>query len=219
MRCAAPSASATSRSPICRCRGRPRSGISAIRSTFVGSDGGGGVGGGPGISVGAALALKGSGRLPIGICGDGDFLMSVDLALDRGALPHSPPDRRRQQSLVLQRRGAPGADGDHAQPSRSTTNGSARRCSIPEIDLAALARAQGARGFGPITRADATCRRRSPRRSPRWMPAKSPWSTCASSPATAPATPAAPWRARAGRAVAPTRPHFRSLTSPRGRGA
>jgi hypothetical protein len=32
---------------------------------FLGSDGGGGVGGGPGISVGAALALKGSGRLPI----------------------------------------------------------------------------------------------------------------------------------------------------------
>ena len=44
---------------------------------YVGSDGGGGVGGGPGISVGAALALKGSGRLPIAICGDGDFLMGV----------------------------------------------------------------------------------------------------------------------------------------------
>ncbi len=44
---------------------------------YVGSDGGGGVGGGPGISVGAALALKGSGRLPVAICGDGDFLMGV----------------------------------------------------------------------------------------------------------------------------------------------
>src|ERR1051326_9060750 len=44
---------------------------------YVGSDGGGGVGGGPGISVVAALALKGSGRLPIAICGDGDFLMGV----------------------------------------------------------------------------------------------------------------------------------------------
>ena len=40
---------------------------------YIGSEGGGGVGGGPGISVGAALALKGSGRLPIAICGDGDF--------------------------------------------------------------------------------------------------------------------------------------------------
>src|SRR5271154_4067784 len=44
---------------------------------YIGSDGGGGVGGGPGISIGAALALKGSGRLPVAICGDGDFLMGV----------------------------------------------------------------------------------------------------------------------------------------------
>src|SRR5260370_41184559 len=42
---------------------------------FLGSEGGGGVGGGPGNSVGAALALKGSGRLPIAVCGDGDFMM------------------------------------------------------------------------------------------------------------------------------------------------
>src|SRR6516225_1514369 len=44
---------------------------------YLGSEGGGGVGGGPGNSVGAALALKGSGRLPIAICGDGDFFMGV----------------------------------------------------------------------------------------------------------------------------------------------
>ena len=42
---------------------------------YIGSDGGGGVGGGPGISVGAALALKGTGRMPIAVCGDGDFMM------------------------------------------------------------------------------------------------------------------------------------------------
>ena len=42
---------------------------------YLGSDGGGGVGGGPGISVGAALALKGSGRFPVAVCGDGDFMM------------------------------------------------------------------------------------------------------------------------------------------------
>jgi len=33
------------------------------------------VGAGPGITVGAALALKDSGRLPVAIMGDGDFLM------------------------------------------------------------------------------------------------------------------------------------------------
>src|SRR5262252_413200 len=44
---------------------------------YIGSEGGGGVGGGPGISVGAAVPLKGSGRLPIAICGDGDFCMGA----------------------------------------------------------------------------------------------------------------------------------------------
>mgnify|MGYP003338150905 CR=1 FL=1 len=41
---------------------------------YLGADGGGGVGAGPGLTVGAALALQGSGRLAVGLCGDGDFL-------------------------------------------------------------------------------------------------------------------------------------------------
>src|SRR5207249_11878217 len=44
---------------------------------YLGGNGGGGVGAGPGITVGAALALKGSGRVPIGLVGDGDYLMGV----------------------------------------------------------------------------------------------------------------------------------------------
>jgi thiamine pyrophosphate-dependent acetolactate synthase large subunit-like protein len=44
---------------------------------YIGSDGGGGIGGGPGIAVGAALALRGTGRLPVAVCGDGDFLMGA----------------------------------------------------------------------------------------------------------------------------------------------
>jgi thiamine pyrophosphate-dependent acetolactate synthase large subunit-like protein len=44
---------------------------------YLGADGGGGVGAGPGLTVGAALALKGSGRIPVAILGDGDFLMGV----------------------------------------------------------------------------------------------------------------------------------------------
>ena len=42
---------------------------------YIGHDGGAGVGSGPGMTVGAALALKGSGRIPIALLGDGDFLM------------------------------------------------------------------------------------------------------------------------------------------------
>ena len=42
---------------------------------FLGMDGGAGIGSGPGMAVGAALALEGSGRLPVAVLGDGDFLM------------------------------------------------------------------------------------------------------------------------------------------------
>src|SRR5207244_1215170 len=43
---------------------------------YLGEGGGGGVGYGPGGAVGAALGLKGSGKVPIAMLGDGDFLMS-----------------------------------------------------------------------------------------------------------------------------------------------
>ncbi len=153
MRCAAPSASATSPSPICRCPGRARSGISAIPLDFVGSDGGGGVGGGPGISVGVALALKGSGRLPIGICGDGDFLMSVTSLWT--AVHYRIPllivvannrsfynDEVHQERMAIMRN----------RPVENKWIG--QKMLDPEIDLAALARAQGAHGFGPISKAE-----------------------------------------------------------------
>ena len=45
---------------------------------FLGSDGGAGIGSGPGMAVGAALALKDSDRLPVAILGDGDCLMGIN---------------------------------------------------------------------------------------------------------------------------------------------
>jgi thiamine pyrophosphate-dependent acetolactate synthase large subunit-like protein len=116
---------------------------------FLGSDGGGGLGGGPGISVGAALALKGSGRLPIGICGDGDFLMSVTSLWT--AVHYRIPlliivannrsfynDEVHQERMAILRN----------RPVDNKWIG--QKMIDPEIDMAALARAQGARGFGPI---------------------------------------------------------------------
>ncbi len=44
---------------------------------MLGGDGGAGIGSGPGMAVGAALALQGTGRLPIAILGDGDCLMGL----------------------------------------------------------------------------------------------------------------------------------------------
>ncbi len=116
---------------------------------FLGSDGGGGVGGGPGISVGSALALKGSGRLPIAICGDGDYLMGVT-ALWTAAHYRIPllmviannrsffNDELHQERVARMRH----------RPVENRWIG--QRISDPDIDLSAMAIAQGAKGFGPI---------------------------------------------------------------------
>jgi thiamine pyrophosphate-dependent acetolactate synthase large subunit-like protein len=116
---------------------------------YLGGDGGGGVGGGPGISVGAALALKGSGRLPVAVCGDGDFLMGVT-ALWTAAHYKIPlliviannrsffNDELHQERVARMRH----------RPVENRWVG--QRISEPDIDLAAMARAQGAQGFGPV---------------------------------------------------------------------
>lgn len=118
--------------------------------SYLGSDGGGGVGGGPGISVGAALALKGSGRLPIAVCGDGDFLMGITALWT--ATHYKIPllfvvannrsffnDELHQERVARMRN----------RPVENRWIG--QRISEPDIDLAAMARAQGAQGFGPVT--------------------------------------------------------------------
>ena len=56
-----------------------------------------------------------------------------------------------------------------------------QRITEPDIDLAAMARAQGAHGFGPVETHRRARRDVSPRRLPRSKPAASRWSTCASS--------------------------------------
>jgi thiamine pyrophosphate-dependent acetolactate synthase large subunit-like protein len=120
---------------------------------YLGSDGGGGVGGGPGITVGAALALKGSGRLPIGVCGDGDFLMGCTALWT--AVHYRIPllivvannrsfynDEVHQERVAVMRN----------RPVENKWIG--QRMGDPEIDLAQMARAQGAQGFGPVTSVD-----------------------------------------------------------------
>ena len=116
---------------------------------YLGNDGGGGLGGGPGTSVGSALALKGSGRLPIAICGDGDYLMGVT-AIWTAAHYRIPilfviannssfyNDEVHQERVARMR----------SRPVENKWIG--QRISDPDPDLAGLARAQGARGFGPV---------------------------------------------------------------------
>src|SRR5260221_4813791 len=121
---------------------------------FLGSDGGGGLGAGPGNTVGAALALKNSGRMAVGICGDGDFLMGAT-ALWTAAHYRIPllivvaNNRSFYNDEVHQERVARMRN----RPVENKWIG--QRLADPEIDLAAMARAQGPLGFGPVTDAAA----------------------------------------------------------------
>ncbi len=117
---------------------------------YIGFDGGGGVGAGPGLTIGAALALKGSGRIPIGLMGDGNFLMGNTAIWT--AVHYQIPclmilcnnrsffNDERHQGHVAEHRGRPSANAWIGQ-----------KIIDPDIDLAAMARAQGAEGIGPVT--------------------------------------------------------------------
>ncbi|HEY6821190.1 MAG TPA: thiamine pyrophosphate-binding protein [Burkholderiales bacterium] len=116
---------------------------------YLGADGGGGVGAGPGLTVGAALALKGSSRMVVGILGDGDFLMGVTAlwtathyklpCLILVANNRSFYNDEMHQERVARERGRPVENKWIGQ-----------RIDEPDIDLAMMARAQGAVGIGPV---------------------------------------------------------------------
>jgi thiamine pyrophosphate-dependent acetolactate synthase large subunit-like protein len=116
---------------------------------MLGGDGGGGIGGGPGMAVGAALALRGSGRLPVAVLGDGDTLMGITALWT--AVHYRIPvlivvannnsffnDELHQDRMARQRE----------RPVANRWIG--QRIADPEPDIATLARGQGAAGFGPV---------------------------------------------------------------------
>lgn len=116
---------------------------------YLGYDGGGGVGSGPGMTVGAALALAGSGRVVVGIMGDGEFLgassalwtaahyeipMLIVIANNRSYFTDEI-----QQEAVARERNRPVANRWVGQ-----------RIDDPAIDLAGLARDFGVAAEGAI---------------------------------------------------------------------
>lgn len=116
---------------------------------YLGYDGGAGIGSGPGMAVGAALALRGTPRLPVAVLGDGDYLMGVTAlwtAVSYGipllvivANNRSFFNDEVHQEKVAQMR---------SRPVENKWIG--QRIEGPEIDLAGMARAQGALGLGPV---------------------------------------------------------------------
>ncbi len=116
---------------------------------YIGHDGGAGVGSGPPMTVGAGLALKGSNRIAVGVCGDGDFLMG-NTAIWTAAHYQIPcliivcnnrsfyNDERHQGQMAVKR----------GRPEENRWIG--QRIDDPPVDIAAMARSQGAVGIGPI---------------------------------------------------------------------
>ena len=120
---------------------------------YLGSDGGG-VGSGPGIAVGAALGLRGTGRLPVAVLGDGDYLMGVTaiwtaVASEIPLLVVVANNRSYYNDEVHQERIAIRRGRD---PKRKWIG---MRIDGPSPDCAKFAEAQGAIGMGPFTDADA----------------------------------------------------------------
>jgi thiamine pyrophosphate-dependent acetolactate synthase large subunit-like protein len=115
----------------------------------IGYDGGGGIGSTPGITVGAALALRGTGRLPVAILGDGDLLMGSQ-ALWTAAAERLPAlfivnnnrafhNDVEHQERVARQRGRP-----------IENRGIGMRIADPEVDLPALARSYGLVSFPTV---------------------------------------------------------------------
>jgi hypothetical protein len=120
----------------------------------LGGDGGGGICSGPGMAVGAALALRGSDRIAVAVLGDGDLLMGSSalwtaaklklplliVAANNGSYYN---DDIHQQKMALAR-GRPVANSWVGQS-----------IDDPRPDLAAHTRALGLTCYGPVaTEAD-----------------------------------------------------------------
>ncbi len=116
---------------------------------FLGRDGGAGLGSACGMAIGAALALRGSDRMVVSAFGDGEFMMGAT-ALWTGVHYRLPllivvannrsfyNDELHQERMARQR-------------GRLVDNKwIGQRISDPDIDLAMMARAQGAVGIGPV---------------------------------------------------------------------
>jgi benzoylformate decarboxylase len=122
--------------------------------SFMGNDGGGAVGTGPGHTIGTALALKDTDRLTIGILGDGDYLMGVSAlwtashfeipVMIVAADNRSYYNDEMHQERVAQMR---------SRPAQNRWIG--QRIDDPRVDLVAMARAQGFQSEEPVSTTEA----------------------------------------------------------------
>jgi thiamine pyrophosphate-dependent acetolactate synthase large subunit-like protein len=111
---------------------------------------GGAIGMAPGVAVGAALALRDSGRLPVAMLGDGEMLGSIQVLW-------TAAHYRIPSLLVLNNNRSYFNDEAHqdriarirGRPPENRWIG--QRLEDPELDFAAMARNFGVHGEGPIS--------------------------------------------------------------------
>ena len=120
---------------------------------YLGYDGGGGLGSGAGMAVGAGLALRGTGRIPITLIGDGDFMQGVT------ALWTAAHYRIPVLIVVVNNRSNFNDEIHQAAVARDRGRNVANkwigmRIDDPPLDLSMLARGQGVEASGPVVRAD-----------------------------------------------------------------
>lgn len=120
---------------------------------YAGHSSGGGIGHGPGASVGAGFACRDDGRFPVGIIGDGDYLMATGAVWT--AVHYRVPllmvinnntswynDEEHQAKIAAIRKRPP----ENAYIGTTTRD--------PEVDLAKVSEGYGATVEGPITAPD-----------------------------------------------------------------
>lgn len=120
---------------------------------FLGHDGGAGLAAGPGITIGAALALKDSGRPVISVIGDGDFL--------QGATALWTAAHYRIPALFIIANNASNFNDEIHQNVMASLRDRPRenrwigqRLSDPELDLVKISEGQGVQAVGPVTSGD-----------------------------------------------------------------
>lgn len=116
---------------------------------YLGHDGGAGLAAGPGLTIGAALALHNTGRIVVGVLGDGDFLQGATALWT--AAHYSIP------CLFIVSNNRSNFNDEVHQETVAKTRGRpvenrwvGQRIDDPAVDLAAIARAQGVDAIGPV---------------------------------------------------------------------
>ena len=120
---------------------------------YLGYDGGGGLGSGPGMAIGAGLALRGTGRIPITLIGDGDFM--------QGATSLWTAEHYRIPALIVVINNRANFNDEIHQAVVAKDRGRnvdnkwiGMRIDDPPLDLSAIAKGQGVEASGPVTRAN-----------------------------------------------------------------